>query len=272
MDCYTTFWLRDGATFEDCLRLFSRLGTIEESNATWARLRWTPVPASLADAYRDADGAHSTFAGQTSMLGFRARPQVGPILSWTSDSALFDVDALTAGLANLLRQVAIARLFVEAELAVCVAAGGTGFEIDAPYPTPRTLARTAFFSPASLAPELSGFVRLGDVMLALDATRTISDAGALAAASGPQPRFSPVQLELAAAIDAVLAERDRRRVVDLAQQTVARVHVEAAAHSLNGFGRNGRRAAVVGALANLEAALERLRDALREDQHAVASN
>jgi hypothetical protein len=258
MDCYTTFWLRDGVTFEDCLALFSRLGTVEESNATWARFRWMPVPACVADAYRDTDGGHSTFAEQSSMLGFRARPNVGPILSWTTPGAgLFDVDALAAGAANLLRVLAIARLFVEADLAACVAAGGTGFEIDASLPTPRTLARTAFFSPASLAPDLGGFVRLGDVMLALDATRTISDAGALAAASGPQPRFSPVQLELAAAIDAMVAER---------------VHFEPSAHSRNGSGRNGRRAAVVGALQNLEAALERLRDAMREEPHAVVTS
>jgi len=271
MDCYTTFWLREGVTFDDCLRLFSRLGTIEENTETWARFRWMPIPAGVSDAQRDPDG-YSTFGAQTSMLGFRARPGIGPILSWTSDATLYDVDSLVAGAGNVLRQAAIARLFVEAELAVCVAAGGTGFEIDAQYPTPRTLARTAFFAPASLAPELDGFVRLGDVMLALDANATMSDAGALAAAGGPGPRFSDVQLELVRAIEAVQGERDRRRVVALARETVARVHVEAAHHASNGFGRNGRRAAVVDALQNLEDALEKLRDAMRDGQSALVTH
>ena len=62
---------------------------------------------------------------------------------------------------------------------------------------------------------------------------------------------------LAGAIDAVVAER---------------VHFETSAHSRNGFGRNGRRAAVVGALQNLEAALERLRDAMHEEPHAVVTS
>jgi hypothetical protein len=255
MDCYTTFWLRDGIAFDDCLRLFARLGEVEAGNATWARFRWSPVAGSIPDTFREVDGGHGTFGEQTSMLGFRERADLGPVLSWTtSEAGLYEGPSFVAGAANVLRQAAMARLFVEANLALCVAAGGTGFEIDAPQPTARTLARTAFFAPAALAPELAGFVRLGDIMIALDAIGTMSRAGALAAAGSPA-RFSALQLELGHLIETIANER-----------TPAPAHANGA--SPNGAHSNGANGAtrgrpVVSALEALERALEELREALR---------